>query len=155
MHGRRLINFNFYSQRCFLLRIKIELKRNLNKVIDAIDSIAGQRMTEACIHVQNKTKEKLSGKRSGRVYRVPGTKKTYVASAPGEPPAVMTGQLRSSIKYRIVGELRALKGEVGSELKKAPMLEFGTSKMAARPFLRPTFQEELPVIKNILSRRWF
>ena len=137
-----------------MLGIKIEFKRNLNKVIDALDSIAGQRMTEACIHVQNKTKEKLSGKRTGRVYRVPGTKKTYVASAPGEPPAVMTGQLRTSIKYRIVGDMKVT-GEVGSELKKAPMLEFGTRKMAARPFLRPTFQEELPEIKNILSRRWF
>ena len=137
-----------------MLGIKIEFKRNLNKVIDALDSIAGQRMTEACIHVQNKTKEKLSGKRTGRGYRVPGTKKTYVASAPGEPPAVMTGQLRTSIKYRIVGDMKVT-GEVGSELKKAPMLEFGTRKMAARPFLRPTFQEELPEIKNILSRRWF
>lgn len=138
-----------------MLGIKIEFKRNLDKVLDSLDNIAGQRMAEACIHVQNKTKEKLSGDRSGRTYRVPGTKKTYTASAPGEPPAVMTGQLRSSIKYRIVGELQVLRGEVGSELKKAPMLEFGTRKMAARPFLRPTFQEELPEIKNILSRRWF
>ena len=30
-----------------------------------LDSIAGQRMTEACIHVKNKTKEKLSGKGRG------------------------------------------------------------------------------------------
>ena len=137
-----------------MLGIKIELKRNLNKVIDALDNIAGQRMAEACIHVQNKTKEKLSGKRTGRVYRVPGTKKTYTASAPGEPPAVMTGQLRTSIKYRIVGDMKVT-GEVGSKLKKAPMLEFGTKKMKPRPFLRPTFQEELPEIKNILSRKWF
>ena len=137
-----------------MLGVKIEFKRNLNKVIDALDSIAGQRMTEACIHVQNKTKEKLSGDRSGRTYRVPGTKKTYTASAPGEPPAVATGQLRSSIKYRIVGDMRVT-GEVGSGLKKAPMLEFGTKKMKPRPFLRPTFQEELPKIKEILSRKWF
>ena len=137
-----------------MLGIKIELKRNLNKVIDALDNIAGQRMAEACIHVQNKTKEKLSGKRTGRVYRVPGTKKTYTASAPGEPPAVMTGQLRTSIKYRIVGDMKVT-GEVGSKLKKAPMLEFGTKKMKPRPFLRPTFQEELPKIKEILSRKWF
>lgn len=137
-----------------MLGIKIELKRNLNKVIGALDNIAGQRMTEACIHVQNKTKEKLSGKRTGRVYRVPGTNRTYTASAPGEPPAVMTGQLRTSIKYRIVGDMKVT-GEVGSELKKAVELEFGTERIKPRPFLRPTFQEELPKIKNILSRRWF
>lgn len=134
---------------------KIKFTRNLDQVVKKIDDMAAQRMTEACLHVQNKTKEKLSGSRTGRTYRVPGTNRTYTASAPGEPPAVMTGQLRSSIKYRIVGELRVLRGEVGSKLKKAPMLEFGTRKMAARPFLRPTFQEELPEIKNILSRKWF
>ena len=137
-----------------MLGIKIEFKRNLNKAIDALDNIAGQRMTEACIHVQNKTKEKLSGKRTGRVYRVPGTNRTYTASAPGEPPAVATGQLRSSIKYRIVGDMKVT-GEVGSELKKAVELEFGTKRIKPRPFLRPTFQEELSTIKNILSRRWF
>lgn len=137
-----------------MLGVKIELKRNLNKVIDALDSIAGQRMTEACIHVQNKTKEKLSGKRTGRVYRVPGTNRTYTASAPGEPPAVMTGQLRNSIQFRVKGG-RTVSGEVGSELRKAVELEFGTKKIEPRPFLRPTFQEELPKIKEILSRKWF
>lgn len=33
----------------------------------------------------------LRGKRSGKVYRVPNTGKTYRASAPGEPPAVRSG----------------------------------------------------------------
>ena len=133
---------------------KIKFTRSLDQVVKKIDDMAAQRMTEACIHVQNKTKEKLSGKRTGRVYRVPGTNRTYTASAPGEPPAVMTGQLRTSIKYRIVGDMKVT-GEVGSELKKAVELEFGTKKIKPRPFLRPTFQEELPEIKNILSRRWF
>ena len=133
---------------------KIKFTRNLDQVVKKIDDMAAQRMAETCLHVQNKTKEKLSGNRTGRTYRVPGTNRTYTASAPGEPPAQMHGQLRNSIQFRVKGG-RTVSGEVGSGLKKAPMLEFGTRKMAARPFLRPTFQEELPEIKNILSRRWF
>ena len=64
-----------------MAKSKIELKRNINEAIKKIDDVAGQRMAEACIHVQNKTKEKLSGNRSGRQYRVPGTKTYYTASA--------------------------------------------------------------------------
>ena len=133
---------------------KIKFTRNLEQVVKKIDDMAAQRMSEACLHVQNKTKEKLSGSRTGRTYLIPGTNRTYTASAPGEPPAVATGQLRSSIKYRIVGDMKVT-GEVGSELKKAVELEFGTKRIKPRPFLRPTFQEELSTIKNILSRRWF
>ena len=133
---------------------KIKFTRNLDQVVKKMDDMAAQRMAEACLHVQNKTKEKLSGSRTGRTYRVPGTNRTYTASAPGEPPAVMLGQLRNSIQFRVKGG-RTVSGEVGSKLKKAPMLEFGTKKMKPRPFLRPTFQEELPKIKEILSRRWF
>lgn len=134
---------------------KIKFTRNLEQVVKKIDDMAAQRMAEACLHVQNKTKEKLSGSRTGRTYLVPGTNRTYTASAPGEPPAVMTGQLRTSIQFRVKEGGRTVSGEVGSELKKAVELEFGTKKIKPRPFLRPTFQEELPEIKNILSRRWF
>lgn len=133
---------------------KIKFTRNLDQVVKKIDDMAAQRMTEACLHVQNKTKEKLSGSRTGRTYRVPGTNRTYTASAPGEPPAVMHGQLRNSIQFRVKSD-KEISGEVGSELKKAVELEFGTKRIKPRPFLRPTFQEELPEIKNILSRRWF
>ncbi|MDO4280782.1 MAG: hypothetical protein Q4C56_04045 [Peptococcaceae bacterium] len=36
------------------------------------------------------------GGRGGRVYRIPGTRKYYTASAPGEVPAVRTGVFRLS-----------------------------------------------------------
>ena len=37
-------------------------------------------------------------KRSGKVYRKPASNKTYTASAPGEPPALRTGDLRRSFR---------------------------------------------------------
>lgn len=44
--------------------------------------------------IRNAELEVLKGQRSGRVYRKPYSKATYTASAPGEPPARRTGNLR-------------------------------------------------------------
>lgn len=44
--------------------------------------------------VRNAELEVLKGQRSGRTYRKPHSKATYTASAPGEPPARRTGNLR-------------------------------------------------------------
>ena len=59
----------------------------------------------------NEVKKILSGQRSGRIYKVKKTggksKKSgvvYTASAPGEPPAVRFGTLRTSFKRRTYAE---------------------------------------------------
>lgn len=135
--------------------------------------MATKRMMAACLHMQGAIQETLSGPRSGRVYQVPGTKgkwrtrkvkgkevrvkvqvKTYVASAPGEAPAQATGRLRKSIKFKVEGGFRELRGIVGTDVEYAPHLEKGTRRMAARPFLRPTFERERSAVKEILSRKW-
>lgn len=76
----------------------------------------------------------------------PGTGRTYTrgrvahtASAPNNPPAVDTGNLRQSIGID-TSQLSALKVAVGVT-RAAPYavhLEFGTSRMAPRPFLLPS-----------------
>ena len=33
-------------------------------------------------------------------------------------------------------------------------LEYGTSKMKARPWLRPSFERSLALVKEILGRPW-
>lgn len=53
----------------------------------------GVRATNELINAKNLT---LRGKRSGRRYRVPGTRKYYTASKAGEAPAVRTGQYRNA-----------------------------------------------------------
>jgi len=70
-------------------------------------------------------------------------------SIPGEPPGKVTGNLLKGL---------AVKTHPSTTLVgfKAPayharMLEFGTSKMAARPVLFPTFAEEAPTVKKILT----
>lgn len=57
-------------------------------------------------------------------------------SKPSEPPHVDTGTLRRSITHE-VEQRNIATGRVGTNVVYAKWLEFGTSKMAARPFLRP------------------
>jgi hypothetical protein len=97
--------------------------------------------------------DKLTGSRSGRIYRVPGTQKEYQASAPGEAPASRTGTLRTGYRFRIVNSKGTYTGEVGSPEDYALWLEIGTSKMAPRPHLIPAFESRRPQIQAALSRR--
>jgi HK97 gp10 family phage protein len=56
------------------------------------------------------------------------------ASRPGDPPAPDTGTLRNSIAHEVVSSQRV---RVGTNVEYAPFLEFGTARMAPRPFMRP------------------
>jgi hypothetical protein len=99
----------------------------------------------------------------------------YIASAPGEAPASVMGDFRRSIKAVSKrgegGEWEAL---VGSDMEKAPWLEFGTGRagasagqgdlpagythgsksgMAPRPSLRPALEHTRGAVRGILGRR--
>lgn len=90
--------------------------------------------------------------KSGDLYRVPGTKsKVYQASAPGEPPAVATGNLRRNIEVLMRGQEEATVGVHDvTRVEYAPYLEHGTRKMAPRPWLRPAFDRELKRMKAVI-----
>jgi HK97 gp10 family phage protein len=60
--------------------------------------------------------------------------KGHVASLPGEPPNMDTRHLMNNIEAYRTGETSA---EVRSEASYAAALEFGTSKMAPRPYMKP------------------
>jgi len=69
-------------------------------------------------------------------------------SAPGEKPHKDTGKLQQSIQ---VGMEKDEAVAVGAHVDYALKLELGDPGMAARPFIRPTFNEMLPVIRNLFS----
>jgi hypothetical protein len=126
------------------------------EAIRKIDETASDRMNTAVNEVLNKTLDTLSGTRHGRIYNVPGTHKSYTASAPGEPPAQATGTLRQSIR----GGLETLMGKklvgfVGTDKDYGRMLEYGTSRITARPWLRKSFEESEGKVKEIFTRLWF
>ena len=134
---------------------KVTIKLNSHNILPKLESVATQRMFAAAQEVRNETIRTLSGNRTGRTYRVPGTQVTYTASAPGEAPAVQTGQLRNSVRDNVYKREKSVVGEVGTELMKGLWLEKGTKNMAPRPWLEVSFQRAQPRVREILSRRWF
>lgn len=89
-----------------------------------------------------------TGGRSGRIYKRRSV--THQASAPGEKPKTDTGDLVRNITMEKI----ASGFTVGSR-KGAPhgfWLEFGTSKMDARPWLQPAFDNTVRKIGEALNR---
>ena len=79
-----------------------------------------------------------------------GGKHQHVASRPGEPPNRDTGDLQANLKTVKDGPLSA---QVVSEAEHAAPLEFGTSNMEARPYLRPARDKMEPEIRADMARR--
>lgn len=123
---------------------------HVQAVITMLDSQVDLNVKKACVYMVNKLKQALTGMRHGRVYRVYGTGRVYVASAPGEAPAVRTGRLRNSIKCYFQGSGMSIKGVIGTDLDYAVFLETGTSKMNARPYFLITFEKERLTILKML-----
>jgi hypothetical protein len=127
------------------------------KVKDQVANVNKQvlsRGTRAVNALRNAELEVLKGQRSGRVYRKYPYKSTYTASAPGEPPARRTGNLRMHWNGQVRTEGGAGGGttviaELESQESYASYLENGTSKMAARPFHFRIVEKATPEIENI------
>ena len=85
------------------------------------------------------------GKKSGAV-RSDGS----IASAVGEFPATDTGFLQSNIYVQ--KSPSGLSGSVISQAEYSSALEFGTSKMGARPFMQPSAEEVRPKMRRRARR---
>lgn len=80
----------------------------------------------------------ISGPKTGRVYKVPGIKRKYTASRPGEAPAVATGILKNNVisDDRAVVSGKGFKVSVGTNIDYGEILE--TKKN--RPWLVPALE---------------
>ena len=88
------------------------------------------------------------GTKSGVTYTRGG--KTSRRSAAGEPPATDTGFLVNNIFVKFDSDKLGV--SVESRANYSLALEFGTSKMAARPFMQPALESNKSKIR-ILEKR--
>lgn len=113
------------------------------------------RATRAVNELRNAELEVLKGQRSGKRYRKYPYRSTYQASAPGEPPARRTGNLRlhwnGTVETSPHGNGVEVKAVLESQEKYAVYLEEGTKKMAARPFHDRIVEKARPNIEKIYS----
>ena len=73
----------------------------------------------------------------------------HVPSAPGEPPNADTHHLDNHIE---TVQRAPLIVEVASKAEYSVPLEFGTSKMAARPFMKPATQKKRKAVTELVKR---
>ena len=123
-----------------MINASVNLKINKDEFLKLIDD--ANKITEEAADKMAKEMKKsiLSGAKSGRQYYVNGARHT--ASAPGQPPANVTGDLVRSIK--VTKERN--KSIINISKNYAVFLEFGTSKMRPRPFIIPAF---------LKTKKWF
>lgn len=66
--------------------------------------------------------------------------------------AINGGALRASITMDVHETSNSVKGTVGTSHSYAKFLEYGTSKMQARPFIRPALHENVETIRKIFQQ---
>ena len=116
----------------------------------------------AMVALQRELRITLSKKGSGAGYfggsKGKGSYRTR--SAPGEPPAVDTGTLRNSVQSKpqyIAGTgmtsivLTGLVAGVNKDARIPRWLEYGTSRMKARPFIAPSLEVVRPSVAGTIS----
>ncbi len=126
-----------------------EVAKELGKFGPKAERAMDAVIKRAVLRVSNRIVKTLQkGSRSGRSYPRPGGS-VHVASAPGEPPKSDTGFLAKHVKPTTTKSRgNVVSAAVVISAKYSALLEFGTSRMKARPFVRPSFELERPAIRR-------
>lgn len=134
------------------------LKIAVDDTVKKVNREAASRGMRAVNAIRNAELEVLRGKRSGRVYRKPHTKSHYTASAPGEPPARRTGNLRlnwnGTVESSSTGSGLRVAAVLESQERYSTYLENGTRRMAPRPFKQPISEKAMPEIERIYHEKY-
>jgi HK97 gp10 family phage protein len=126
-----------------------EVIARLKKASADVKNNLANAITKGAFEVERTAKQSMTG-----------TGRPHIASRPGQPPAVDTGKLRASIttvpaKVEPTGISTSLVGvRGGSEPDKknyGHYLEFGTSRIAKRPFLNPALDKQKSLIGKLIE----
>jgi hypothetical protein len=108
-----------------------------------------------------KTRLKITGKRLKRVSKG-GFMNSHIASAPGEAPAIVTGDLRRSVGFRVRGSDEVEIGAGSAKVNYAKYLEhsdltemkdsFKRMKIAPRPFISRAYMTNKQMILYLFQK---
>ena len=120
--------------------VEVTLTSNKDEILEALGEQLGQALVAVGMAAESNAKWEVTK----AVYDTPESKSGYVR----------TGRLRNSISWAVDPEgMRDV--YIGSNVHYAPYVELGTSKMAARPFLKPAAQnytsQYMELIREALS----
>ena len=131
------------------------LRVEVDETVKQLNQEARSQARRAVNVLRNSAMRVLAGKRHGKIGRVPNTKTRYIMSAPGEAPAVRTGNLRRNWRQYVLAEEHTggtrITARIKSDMPYSDYLDEGTSKMAARPYKEKTKNMAMPEINEIYS----
>lgn len=119
-----------------MAKIEVTLTSNKDEILEALGEQLGQAMIAIGMTAESNAKQEITK----AVYDTPESKSGYVR----------TGRLRNSISYGVDTDEPAV--YIGSNVEYAPYVELGTSKMRARPFLKPAVENYAGEYKDLLEQ---
>ena len=131
------------------MKVKMDFE-NLSDILVKLQSVEGEgkkalakAVNAGLLMIETRCKKKVQSHASkDRTYTRGGV--THTASAGGNPPNTDTGYLVSQMHVEL--ETDGMTGYFVSGAGYSSFLEYGTVNMAERPFVYPSFAEELPAI---------
>lgn len=95
-------------------------------------------LTSCAADVMNTALESIKNKGTGRVYERYNPRRSHQASAPDMPPATDTGFLGQNISMNVKTRSDgAVVAQIVSAAPYSKALEYGTTEIHQRPFMRP------------------
>ena len=142
--------------------MSIDIEKKLADSIAEVTGLIGREMVarghRAANELRNAELQVLRGQRSGKVYRKPHSRATYRASAPGEPPARRSGNLRNNwsedVTVENVGKITSVKSSIKSGADYSGILQNGSQRMAPRPYVELIEEKAEPRISRIYNETY-
>lgn len=126
--------------------MQVKFKDNSKEVMQALLNQLDRNIEAACIHLTSTARENVN---VTQPYVISGERRHGLdPSAPGEYPKKVTGYGQRSIAYQKKGFLWY---RFGTGVKYMAYLNNGTSRMAARPWLIKTVEEQQTALRKILA----
>lgn len=121
------------------MRVTVAKKSRLREIAQCFVDEAAVIIQDTLTDMEADVRVNMHAAKSGEVY--PRGEKYHRASAPGEAPAVDTGNLVGSLDQVMQTPLR---GVLFVTAEYAPHLEYGTVNMEPRPFMTPAAERARP-----------
>lgn len=144
-----------YGECMTIIKMSIEgdLVAKINKASEDTRAKVDSVLRQVALSVQaDAVRSMHQGDKSGIVYKKYNPNRIHRASAAGEAPASDTGVLAGSIEMTQVAPLHY---QVGTALVYGRWLEYGTLKIAERPWLRPAVEKNRALLRDAIRSALF
>lgn len=132
------------------MALTVEQRLRRLDLMARVSRSARARADEAAAVIKRSTYAILGGKRSGRTYKISGTRRKYVASAPGEAPASRKRSFRRGWYTKSEG---MTPGVATQQTELAKILSKGTRRgLKRRPFVRKIQRRSRRGLRQIYRR---